>query len=78
MVALDPEQTANAQTIAAVGRRLGIPDRGLVVALATAMQESTLHNVPYGDRDSVGLFPSASRSDVSVGKDVHEGRLGPG
>jgi len=26
------------------------------VALATAMQESNLHALPYGDRDSIGLF----------------------
>jgi biotin carboxyl carrier protein len=27
-----------------------------VVALATAMQESNLHNINFGDRDSIGLF----------------------
>ena len=33
-----------------------------VIALATAMQESSLRNIAFGDRDSVGLFqqrPSA-------------------
>jgi len=33
-----------------------------VIALATAMQESSLRNIGFGDRDSVGLFqqrPSA-------------------
>ncbi|GAA4117684.1 C40 family peptidase [Knoellia locipacati] len=53
---LDAEQIANAQSIVAVGRRLNVPDRGLAISLATAMQESTLHNIPYGDRDSIGLF----------------------
>ena len=53
---LDPEQIANAQTIIAVGRQLHVPQQGWVIALATAMQESTLHNLPYGDRDSIGLF----------------------
>lgn len=66
-VDLDPEQIANAQSIVAVGRRLNVPDRGLAIALATAMQESTLHNVPYGDRDSLGLFqqrePWGSRAE---------------
>ncbi|WP_156971434.1 C40 family peptidase [Knoellia sinensis] len=64
---LDPEQIANAQSIVAVGRRLNVPDRGLAIAIATAMQESTLHNVPYGDRDSLGLFqqrtPWGSRAE---------------
>jgi len=53
---LDGEQLRAAGTIVAVGRRLGVPDRGLVVALATAFQESDLHNLLYGDRDSLGLF----------------------
>lgn len=52
----DQEQTANAATIVAVGRQRGIPQRGLVIALATAMQESTLRNLDGGDRDSAGLF----------------------
>jgi hypothetical protein len=55
-VVLAPEQAANAATIAAVGRRLGVPDHAVTVALATAFQESTLRNLPYGDRDSLGLF----------------------
>ena len=53
---LDAEQLANAQTIVAVGRALGVPSRGWVIALSTALQESTLRNLPYGDRDSIGLF----------------------
>lgn len=55
-VALDAEQVANAATIAAVGLRRGVPQRGLVVALATAWQESKLENLSGGDRDSIGLF----------------------
>jgi hypothetical protein len=55
-VQLYPAQMANAATIAAVGVTSGIPDRGIVVALATAMQESELLNLDYGDRDSLGLF----------------------
>jgi hypothetical protein len=54
--ALDPEQAAHATTIAAVGKRLGMPNHAVTVALATALQESKLHNVEYGDRDSLGLF----------------------
>jgi hypothetical protein len=53
---LTAEQTSNAATIIGTGRELGFPDRGLIVAIATAMQESTLNNIDYGDRDSVGLF----------------------
>jgi hypothetical protein len=53
---LDLEQAAHATTIAAVGKRLGLPDHAVSVALAAALQESKLHNLDYGDRDSVGLF----------------------
>lgn len=53
---LDLAQAANAATISAVSVRRGLSDHAVSVALATALQESKLHNLPYGDRDSVGLF----------------------
>ncbi|MGZ4709872.1 MAG: hypothetical protein ACXWBN_14135 [Acidimicrobiales bacterium] len=53
---LDLDQAANATTIAAVGKRDGLPDHAVTVALATALQESGLRNLSYGDRDSLGLF----------------------
>ncbi|MEU9155748.1 C40 family peptidase [Streptomyces sp. NPDC048417] len=53
----DPaEQIPNAKTIQAAGVAMNIPVRGQVVALATALQESGLRNLTYGDRDSLGLF----------------------
>lgn len=52
----ETDQRTNAKTIIETGWRLKIPERGLIVAIATAMQESTLHNLSWGDRDSVGLF----------------------
>jgi peptidoglycan DL-endopeptidase CwlO len=55
-ITLDDDQLANARTVIDTGRSLNIPDRGLVVAVATALQESTLQNLTWGDRDSVGLF----------------------
>lgn len=49
----DPaEQVPNAKTIQATGVAMHIPARGQVVALATALQESGLRNLTYGDRDS--------------------------
>lgn len=51
-----PEQLANVATIVQVGREMGIPERGQVIAVATAMQESALRNLNRGDRDSLGLF----------------------
>ncbi|WP_396823307.1 LysM peptidoglycan-binding domain-containing protein [Microbacterium trichothecenolyticum] len=53
---LTAEQVANAQLIVRIGRELGVSDRGIAIALGTAMQESSLRNVTFGDRDSLGLF----------------------
>nr|WP_240437662.1 C40 family peptidase [Sciscionella marina] len=51
-----PEQLHNAALIIGVGKQLHIPVKGWVVAIATAIQESGLRNLEYGDRDSLGLF----------------------
>ncbi|MER5211031.1 C40 family peptidase [Streptomyces sp. NPDC002838] len=53
---LPAEQIPNAATIVAAGLSLDVPKKGQIVALATAMQESRLRNLNYGDRDSLGLF----------------------
>lgn len=53
---LTPEQASNAATISAVGTTRGMPERAVTIALATALQESALRNIRYGDRDSLGLF----------------------
>ncbi|WP_457029730.1 C40 family peptidase [Kitasatospora sp. P5_F3] len=53
---LTTEQINNAQIIYQVSVQLQLPARAAVVALATAMQESTLTNLAWGDRDSLGLF----------------------
>lgn len=50
------QQVPNAKTIQATGVAMNIPARGQIVALATALQESGLRNLTYGDRDSLGLF----------------------
>lgn len=53
---MNDEMRANAAVIVQVGRSLGVSDYGIVIALATAMQESSLRNLSWGDLDSVGLF----------------------
>lgn len=59
-VRLDSEQMSNAATIAAVGLRREVGERGIVVALAAALQESKLRNLEHlgrkNDHDSLGLF----------------------
>lgn len=56
VAALQPDQLVNAQTIVAVGRQHDVPPYGWVIGVATALQESSLHNLTFGDRDSLGLF----------------------
>ncbi|MFI9640603.1 peptidase M23 [Micromonospora sp. NPDC051925] len=68
---LDQAQMDNAKEIVKAGRAMGVPRRALVIAVATAMQESNLYNYASGvlpesqnyphqaigwDHDSVGLF----------------------
>ena len=56
----DTEQLEIAATIIDIGVSKGVPQWGWTVALATAMQESGLRNLPFlGDRndhDSIGVF----------------------
>lgn len=55
-VPLDPSQAAIASTIAGVAARHQLPEQAVTVAYATALQESGLENLGYGDRDSLGVF----------------------
>ena len=52
----DGEQVGHAAAIVTVGVRLGVPQRGWIIAVATAIQESTLRNLTGGPDDSIGLF----------------------
>ncbi|MFD3444974.1 LysM peptidoglycan-binding domain-containing protein [Microbacteriaceae bacterium 4G12] len=56
VVPMTNEMRRNASTIVSIGRELGVSDYGIVIALAAAAQESTLRNIDFGDRDSLGLF----------------------
>ncbi|MDN5896283.1 MAG: peptidoglycan-binding protein [Nocardioides sp.] len=53
---LSDEQLDNAKTILGVAKGADVPERGMLVAIATVMQESKMINIDYGDRDSIGLF----------------------
>jgi LysM repeat protein len=76
---LTAEMRANAATIIRVGRELSVPQYGIVIALATAMQESSLRNLSWGDRDSVGLFQQRPSSGWGTAADLqvpsHAARL---
>lgn len=51
---LDQEQIKIAATAIEVGKQLGIPQRGWVVAITAALTESGMRNLDHGDRDSIG------------------------
>ncbi|MBG0833457.1 hypothetical protein HS041_37790 [Planomonospora sp. ID67723] len=53
---LEIEQAQVSAAIAGVAHRRKLPERAVVIAYATGIQESKLYNLPFGDRDSVGVF----------------------
>jgi hypothetical protein len=53
---IDLEQARWSALMSAISQRRGLPPRATTIAIATAFQESKIHNIDYGDRDSVGLF----------------------
>lgn len=53
---VDLEQAQWVALFAAIAERRNLPPRATTIAIATAFQESKIHNIDYGDRDSVGLF----------------------
>ena len=55
-IPLDTAQAGIAATIAGIAARHRLPQRAVTIALATALQETKLQNLDYGDRDSVGVF----------------------
>ena len=56
----DAEQLANAKAIVDTGKEMGLSPRAWEIAVATALQESNLHNLGHlgskNDHDSLGLF----------------------
>jgi hypothetical protein len=77
-VTLTDTQMANAATIAAVGIRRGVPERAVVVALATALQESKLENLAGGDRDSIGLFQQRPSQGWGTPEEIRDPRYAAG
>ncbi|MGH3420489.1 MAG: C40 family peptidase [Streptosporangiaceae bacterium] len=53
---LDTEQRAIVDQIIAIGKQRRLPPRAWQIAIQAGMTESRLHNLPYGDRDSLGIF----------------------
>lgn len=61
------EQLGNACTIMKVGQELGLDERDQTIAVMTAMGESSLLNIDYGDWETSGVTnPDGSRT-TSIG-----------
>ncbi|WP_153022677.1 hypothetical protein [Luteimicrobium xylanilyticum] len=69
---LAPEKADNAATVTAVVVRRGLPAHAATIALATALQESKLRNLSYGDRDSVGLFQQRPSQGWGTAKQLQD------
>jgi hypothetical protein len=71
---MSADQMKNAKQIIEAGKSMGLPPRAWVIALATSMQETKLHN--YGDlgnsndHDSLGLFQQRPSSGWGSEKQI--------
>ena len=66
------EQVGNAAIITGETLRRGLPARAASVALATAMQGSSLRKLDGGDRDSVGLFQQRPSQGWGTAADLQD------
>lgn len=67
---LSPDQADNAALVAGTSLTRGLPARAATIGLATALQESKLINIDYGDRDSVGLFQQRPSQDWGTVQEI--------
>jgi hypothetical protein len=69
-VQLTVSQAEIAATIAGVAVRRDMPVRAVTIAYATALQESKLTDLDYGDRDSVGVFQQRPSEGWGTAKQI--------
>ena len=63
----DAEQLCHAATIVDVGAELGLSRRDQTIAVMTAMGESSLRNLPYGDWETSGVRTPDGSPTTSIG-----------
>lgn len=61
------EQLSNACTIIGAGRDLGLDERDQTIAVMTAMGESSLRNIDYGDWETSGVRNPDGSPTTSIG-----------
>jgi hypothetical protein len=69
---IDLEQARWASLMAAISQRRGLPPRATTIAIATAFQESKIHNIDFGDLDSVGLFQQRTSQGWGTVKQISD------
>ena len=74
----EPAQRHNAAVIVAVAQQRGLPPRAAQIAVATAMQESSLRNRDFGDRDSLGPFQQRPSQGWGTAAQVRDPRHAAG
>lgn len=65
--AYDDEQLCNAATIIDAGSALGLSPRDQTIAVMTAMGESSLRNIAYGDWETSGMRNPDGSPTTSIG-----------
>lgn len=71
------EQRENAATVIQAGRDLGLSERDQTIAVMTAMGESSLRNLDYGDWETSGVRNPDGSPTTSVGLFQQQDEWGP-
>ncbi|MFJ2217845.1 peptidase M23 [Streptomyces sp. NPDC101062] len=74
---LRQQQIGYASTIDSIARKHKLPGRATLIALMTAMQESTLQNLDHGHLDSVGLFQQRPSKGWGTKTQITDPTTGP-
>jgi hypothetical protein len=73
-IKISDEQLTNVREIVKAGKTMNLPPRAQVIAVATAMQESKLHNIgnlgAANDHDSEGLFQQRPSSGWGTSEQI--------
>ncbi len=74
---LRQQQIGYAKSIDSVAKKYKLPGRATLIALMTAMQESTLQNLDHGHLDSVGLFQQRPSMGWGSKAQITDPKTGP-
>lgn len=67
---MDTDQDQNARAIVNAGKACGASERDCLIAIMTALQESSMKNMSHGDKDSLGLFQQRPSQDWGTKEEI--------